>query len=372
MQRLQLWIKEIKKNLLLYSLIIFSLSKLFSQTVTINIPNYLKMYTDGIFTYWLDFDTKGRISNIRTDNKNDSDCTIGYKSENSVVLNYIALNRQKILSLNTKNLSEFRFANQDSIEFTVENQIEASIFKNSINYIINSKTKEFICKYEYKTGDSGGYFITYATQAEYDSDLNLNWYSVWEDKIVIKNFSGHFNNDTDLDKKNLIILYTYNKTLAQLIYPLCFSSKVTEYSFNNYSSSSFLTEGKIVYKADNLHDIAGIPWTSGKGYGIGDKIVINLDVRSNLSFAFYNGFQSEQKTYLYKSNSRVKKMKITCIQTRKSVLIDLKDTNKKQIILLDEIIDDYGEVVDIELEILDVYPGSKYKDVCIQAILPEI
>ena len=368
MQQLQLWIK---KNILLYFLSIFSLGNLFGQTVTISMPNYLKMYTDGIFTYRLDFDTKGRLSSIYTDNKSTSNCIIEYKTENNVVLNYTALNRQKVLNLNTKKLSEFTFTNRDSIEFTVDNQIDKCIFKNSINYIIDSNTKEIICKYEYKTDDSGNCLITYATQAEYDSALNLNWYSVWNDRIIINNFQKQFNN-TDINKNNLIILYTYDKTLAQLIYPFYFSSDVAEYLFNNYSASSFLTEDKTMYKADNLRNIAGLPWASGKGYGIGDKIVINLDVRSDLSFAFYNGFQSEQKPYLYESNSRVKKIKITCMQTRKSALINLKDTNKKQIIPLDEIIDGYGEVVDIELEILDVYSGSKYKDVCIQAILPEI
>ena len=350
MQQLQLWISETKKSILLCFLIVFSLSNVFSQTITISIPNYLKMYADGIFTYRLDFDVKGRLSSIRTDNKKGSDCTIEYKADDNIILNYTTSNRQKILNLNTKTLSEFTFTNRDSIEFTVANQAEKCIFKNSINYIIDSKIKEVICKYEYKTDDSGSCLITYASQVEYDSDLN----------------------NTNINKNNIIILYTYNKTLAQLVYPFYFSPDVAKYSFNNYSSSSFLTESKTMYKASNLRNIIGLPWASGKGYGIGDKIVINLDVRSDLSFAFYNGFQSEQRPYLYEANSRVKKVRITCRQTKKTVLVDLKDTNKKQIISLDEIIDDYGEVVDVELEILDVYPGSKYKDVCIQAILPEI
>ena len=39
---------------------------------------------------------------------------------------------------------------------------------------------------------------------------------------------------------------------------------------------------------------------------------------------------------------------------------------------MDEVIGCYGEVVTIEFEIIDVYYGSKYKDLCIQAIVPEI
>lgn len=373
MQQLQLWTKKIKRLILLcHILVFFPLGTLFSETVTITMPNYLKMYADGFFTYQLNFDSKGRLSSIHVDNKNNADCKIEYKSENNIILNYNALNQQKILDLNKEKKSKFKFTNQGGIGFVIDSQIEECVFKNSINYIINTKTKEFICKYEYKKDSFGNCIVMYATQMEYDSDLDLNWYSVWEDKIIIKNFSQQFNNNTDLNKNNLIILYTYNKTLAQLIYPFCFSSKVTEYSFNNYTSSSFLTEDKIIYKADNLQEIAGVPWVSGKGYGIGDKILINLDARSDLSFAFYNGFQSEQKTYLYEFNSRVKKIKLTCIQTKKSEFFDVKDTKTKQIIPLDEIIDDYGEVIDIEIEILDVYRGTKYKDLCIQAIIPEI
>lgn len=378
MQQLQLWIRIMRKVIIYYFLIIGLLVELFSETVTMIVPNYLKVYADGFFTYQFHFDVNGRLSKIYTDYEKNN-CNIEYKSENNIVLNYIDLKQQKLLNLDDYRFSNSKLTNLNTVRLSINNQIidthiEECVFKNSINYIIDSKTKEYICKYEYDMDRAGNYIITYARQMEYDSVLKLNWYSPWADKIIIKNLSNRFiaNTNLSISRDNLIVLYAYNSVLAQLMYPFYFSSNVTKYSFNTYTASSFLTENKIMYNADNLQTITGLPWVSGNGDGVGDKISINFDSRSNLSFAFYNGFQSEQKPYLYNLNSRVKKIKATCIETKKSKVFDLRDTDKKQIISVDEVIGCYGEVVTIEFEIIDVYYGSKYKDLCIQAIVPEI
>lgn len=138
-----------------------------------------------------------------------------------------------------------------------------------------------------------------------------------------------------------------------------------------YSASSFLIEGVISYSPENLFSEDGLPWASANGYGIGDKITIKTSITKNIKLAFYNGFQSKEKQYLYKANSRAKRVKITCLESNYRIVVDLKDSPEKQLIsLLNGMVSD-NDYETVEIEILEVYPGEKYKDLCIQAIIPE-
>ena len=130
-------------------------------------------------------------------------------------------------------------------------------------------------------------------------------------------------------------------------------------------------EGVISYSPENLFSEDGLPWASANGYGIGDKITIKTSITKNIKLAFYNGFQSKEKQYLYKANSRAKKVKITCLESNYRIVVDLKDSPEKQLIsLLNGMVSD-NDYETVEIEILEVYPGEKYKDLCIQAIIPE-
>lgn len=138
-----------------------------------------------------------------------------------------------------------------------------------------------------------------------------------------------------------------------------------------YSASSFLIEGVTVYSPENLFSENGLPWASANGYGIGDKIQIKTTATKNIKLAFYNGFQSKEKQYLYKANSRAKRIKVSCIESNYSNVVELKDSPEKQLISISNGINSDHEYVTLEIEILEVYPGEKYKDLCIQAIIPE-
>lgn len=139
----------------------------------------------------------------------------------------------------------------------------------------------------------------------------------------------------------------------------------------SYTASSFLVEGKTVYSADNLSSKDGIPWASANGYGINDTIQIKTMADENLKLVFYNGFQSESRPDLYNANSRVKKIEIKCLENNTTIQVSLKDSQQGQIIDLTPLKIVLNSYVNLEIKILEIYQGEKYKDLCIQAILVE-
>ena len=89
-----------------------------------------------------------------------------------------------------------------------------------------------------------------------------------------------------------------------------------------------------------------------------------------MQLAFYNGFQSENRPDLYKANSRAKKIRIKNLETGSSKDFSLKDSMEMQIISLLDLNIWSNVNTNLEITILEVYPGEKYKDLCIQAIIP--
>ena len=137
----------------------------------------------------------------------------------------------------------------------------------------------------------------------------------------------------------------------------------------SYDSSSFLQEGTILYCSENMKSVDGLPWASANGYGIGDTLFLTADIFTTFKIAIYNGFQSE-KEYLYKQNSRAKRIQITNLDSLESMIYELQDTPEKQELLIQKKNDNENQVGRYKIQILEVYPGSKYKDLCIQAIIP--
>ena len=140
--------------------------------------------------------------------------------------------------------------------------------------------------------------------------------------------------------------------------------------YTSYTASSFLVERTAVYGADNLESEQGLPWASANGYGINDTIQIKTLGHNKLQLALYNGFQSKERPDLYKANSRVKRIKIKNLETGTSSEFLLKDTSEKQIIYLNSLDITEKKYTTLEITILEVYPGDKYTDLCIQAIIP--
>jgi len=133
-------------------------------------------------------------------------------------------------------------------------------------------------------------------------------------------------------------------------------------------ASSFLTEGEIEYRPENLRSQSGgNPWVEGAaGNGIGqtitfEKNVGHVDIHSLIISIGYVDFN---KPYLYSYNSRPKEIRLWFDEKTKFYDIELADTPNPQIIHLPPF-----EEERITLEIIDVYPGTKWEDTCINFLL---
>lgn len=136
------------------------------------------------------------------------------------------------------------------------------------------------------------------------------------------------------------------------------------------TASSFSTEKATQYVPGNLIYVTRLPWVSGNGYGIGDKLTIDIGIWP-ISMLFLNGYVDRDRPYLYYQNSRLRKMKITDSTSGRSKIVEVFDKAAFQRIDLHDIVDDRSKNGVLSIEILDVYKGNKYKDLCIQAILPD-
>lgn len=166
-----------------------------------------------------------------------------------------------------------------------------------------------------------------------------------------------------------------------------YDDESTDYVLNNYiksiSSEDFLTETiggqKVEYKAENLlksaiwgalenpyiYDTSNTPFVpknNGKN-GIGTKLTINLK-KSQKKILILGGYvdPTHHPDYYYK-NCRPKTIKIKDLDSDYSKTFELKDLPVYQQFDFEK------PLTNIEIEVIDVYKGSKYSDLCISGIL---
>lgn len=135
-----------------------------------------------------------------------------------------------------------------------------------------------------------------------------------------------------------------------------------------YYATSYLIEGATTYEPEHLEQKDGLPWASGNGKGIGDVISIKEFEHKNPSaLKIINGYQDKNHPDYYEKNSRLKKIKVKNADTKKCKTIVVKDVKEEQVFDLS----DLGKGQNYDIEILDVYEGNKYQDLCIQYMLLE-
>ena len=139
-------------------------------------------------------------------------------------------------------------------------------------------------------------------------------------------------------------------------------------SFNVKKAESFLIEkqrdGRELKYLPNFTTISSIPWAIK---GDSDKKIVYLKSDSSMFYntiVIANGFICFEKPYLYQQNSRAKKIRISWDDNKKD--FDLQDTPNFQTLILSESNEYYDG--DIQLEILEVYEGTKYSDVVISGV----
>ncbi len=133
-------------------------------------------------------------------------------------------------------------------------------------------------------------------------------------------------------------------------------------------ASSELKEKSKIYYGYNITSLElDSPWVEAKNdYGIGEYLLIDANGRY---IYLFNGYVSYGKPYLYDYNSRIKKLKISFIEDESKVpiIVEIEDTPNPQKIDLNDRIQ--GK---LKIEILDIYPGTHYKDTCLNGIIFKI
>lgn len=135
---------------------------------------------------------------------------------------------------------------------------------------------------------------------------------------------------------------------------------------DNFSASSTLTEGNIVYEAENLgSEWLAKPWVEGApGQGIGEEIRIDQWF-SRLWISI--GYVSYERPELYEMNSRPSRIRVISEATGDEAVFELEDTPNPQPI---EVPGEYETASEgpIRIIIEDVYPGTRWEDTCINFI----
>ena len=88
--------------------------------------------------------------------------------------------------------------------------------------------------------------------------------------------------------------------------------------------------------------------------------MIFSDITNNIIIA--NGFFNPKYLNLYNENNRVKKIKIKLLDVNSEIIADLKDTYNLQMIKLPK------KSKKFEIEILEIYKGTKYSDTSISGL----
>jgi hypothetical protein len=141
------------------------------------------------------------------------------------------------------------------------------------------------------------------------------------------------------------------------------------------TASSSLREGSRIYSPANINSRTGEAWSEGgPGQGIGEYLTLSFILMDVVDLYISIGYVSYLKPNLYTENSRPKKLRLT-YDNERFTYIDLKDTPDFQPLnIFSRNIEPragyrYGLEVHLKIEIIEVYPGTKYADTCINSLV---
>ena len=340
-----------------------------NDKITLYIPDYsLKMLPDSRACE-IEIDELGRIICIKIDkDKTYTEITYG----KSIVYKIKSSNKdEEVIELGVYKSN----VENDSFEIrrTTKNSTNMYSYNNGlfITKDIQKNTHDgfYVCR---KNNDC--YELNYMFNNGSWKELGYNWDGDCFDeygyvyKIPQSEIAKLRTKDKNINLSNAYVLLVNDTYLEGLVPFLFFDNPVT--TAVAYKASSELKEKNTIYAANNLKSLDGLPWASANGYGINDKVYIKTPTLSSMKLCIYNGFQSDKRKDLYKANSRVKKIKIKSLESGQSIEKELKDNEEKQLLDLSSLRIDTNIYTNLEITILEVYPGEKYKDLCIQAIIP--
>jgi hypothetical protein len=164
---------------------------------------------------------------------------------------------------------------------------------------------------------------------------------------------------------NRVSLYDQNNRMA-------YSASSLKYNLSSdfsVQASSELQENNIKYSAENcINENELIPWIGTSPVnGVGECIMFTPEYKiifSNIPIVISNGFIDYNRNYLYKLYNRVKKIRVYNVDHDEYLDFDIEDTPHYQ-----EIYAGFKDKVNkIKVEILEVYQGERYNDLCINLL----
>lgn len=170
------------------------------------------------------------------------------------------------------------------------------------------------------------------------------------------------------------ILYEGNKIVFQSLSNYFDESPLIE--LKNITTSSFLTDGKTLYNAENFMNIINEfqPWVEGvSGPGIDEWIEMTFDCsddqNNKLAFLLSNGYVNSLRNDLYYANNRIKQLQVACDELKINQIIQVSDVPDIKILEI-PYNSNYKGTVTVRFIIKDVYKGNKYDDTCVSLIVP--
>jgi hypothetical protein len=197
----------------------------------------------------------------------------------------------------------------------------------------------------------------------YDMGGTIKYSPAW---IKTGGITSFYSGNQLINIINRLILESIPGDIYNFLFPLLFLERPFSLKQWNYSATSYLKERNVEYGPNNLASQDGLPWASAREYGIGDKITIDMGTSPRNSLTILNGYVSRERRDLFAANARVKQVKLTNLNNGRSDIQIIEDTMELQNIDISYL--SPSQNARIEIEILSVYQGSKYKDLCIQSI----
>ena len=318
-------------------------------------------------------------------------CLLYYKIfENQTELDFIT-KKEVIEETPFENIYEIW--NQSSLTFSSEERKQLEIV-----YKIRTNTWARICNAKYDS-NTFVYNLFPATSfgngiiTEFELTIDKTELLIEEGKIL--KFSGL---NIQNEEKTPIQTYKFNNFDLTKNPVLKIEYDINGYYIANYIQNPYeygvmrnvvadseLKEGTTVYSAKNLIDgTYSTPWVEGASdFGKNQKIKLNLFGNPSKFSAFnyetvthlylLNGFRKNEKTYY--ENNRIKTLRLW-VNGKDCGTVELKDkpfntVNDFNFAYEADLLNNerLTKVKSIEIEILDVYKGTKYNDTCISEIV---
>ena len=142
-----------------------------------------------------------------------------------------------------------------------------------------------------------------------------------------------------------------------------------------YSSSHLSSVGNISYGPQNADDSdLRTAWIENSAdYGVGESLTVSMStIESNQikisRLIIVNGYTKSFETW--RNNSRVKRLRVICNGASIGTL-SLRDTDHYQSFEIGDLVSRVNNRYVFKFEVVDTYPGDKYKDTALSEILFE-